>query len=315
MKQIILITTTFILSLTSCIKDIDLSEYITSPKLVMNATLFPDRNIEVEVTRTWFIGTPKPNEAIEDAKVNLYVNEEWKEELNHKIKEDSTGKKAIYFSQYKPQRGETLRIEVSKEGFHDASSTDIIPDACKIKSYTTERIKNNNRLCELTIKDNPDNEDYYAIYMFYQDTVINGEPVYKGFYPKILNENLIINEEKSFIDKIFDTGSHYLNYTVEPKIFNDRSFNGKDFTVSISIYSPLRMKINADGSYYNCFMRVYTLSESYYRFLESILFVSGEDILKDMANQGLTDPPMVFSNVKNGAGMIGACNYYDIPVK
>ena len=64
MKQIILITTTFILSLTSCIKDIDLNEYITSPKLVMNATLFPDRNIEVEVTRTWFIGTPKPIEAI-----------------------------------------------------------------------------------------------------------------------------------------------------------------------------------------------------------------------------------------------------------
>ena len=75
------------------------------------------------------------------------------------------------------------------------------------------------------------------------------------------------------------------------------------------------MKINANGSYYNCFMRVYTPSESYYRFLESVLFVSSEDILKDMANQGLTDPSMVFSNVKNGAGMIGACNYYDIPIK
>lgn len=315
MKQIILITTTFILSLTSCIKDIDLGEYATSPKLVMNATLFPEKNIEVEVSRTWFIGTPKPNEAIEDAKVNLYVNEEWKEELNHRIKEDSTGKKAVYFSQYKPKCGETLRIEVSGKGFKDASSTESIPEICSVKSCTTEKIKDNNRRCELTIKDNPDKDDYYAIYMFYQDTVINGEPVYKGFYPKILNENLIINEEKSLIDKIFDNGSNSMNYIVGPKVFNDRSFNGKDFTVSMYIFSPLGMNINSDGTYSNCFMRVYTLSESYYRFLESILFVSYEDFLKDMANQGLTDQPMVFSNVKNGAGMIGACNYYDIPVK
>ena len=46
--------------LTSCYRKIDLDEYRTTPKIVINSVVSPDTVVMASITRTWFYPDKKP---------------------------------------------------------------------------------------------------------------------------------------------------------------------------------------------------------------------------------------------------------------
>lgn len=46
--------------LTSCYRKIDLDEYRTTPKMVINSVVSPDTVVMASITRTWFYPDKKP---------------------------------------------------------------------------------------------------------------------------------------------------------------------------------------------------------------------------------------------------------------
>ena len=46
--------------LTSCYRKIDLNEYRTTPKMVINSVVSPDTVVMASITRTWFYPDKKP---------------------------------------------------------------------------------------------------------------------------------------------------------------------------------------------------------------------------------------------------------------
>ena len=69
------------LSLSSCYKEIDLDKYRTQPKIVINCAISPDNVIMASVTRTWFYPESTPYVKLPHAKVDLYINDEYVEQM------------------------------------------------------------------------------------------------------------------------------------------------------------------------------------------------------------------------------------------
>ena len=69
------------LLLTSCYRKFDLEEYRTTPKMVINSAFSPDTVVMASISRTWFHSESKPDVTIRNAKVELYIDGIFKEEM------------------------------------------------------------------------------------------------------------------------------------------------------------------------------------------------------------------------------------------
>ena len=63
--------------LTSCYRKIDLDEYRTTPKMVINSVVSPDTVVMASITRTWFYPDKKPYVNLPHAHVELYINNQY----------------------------------------------------------------------------------------------------------------------------------------------------------------------------------------------------------------------------------------------
>ena len=70
--------------LTSCYRKIDLNEYRTTPKMVINSVVSPDTVVMASITRTWFYPDKKPYVNLPHAHVELYINNQYIETMQWK---------------------------------------------------------------------------------------------------------------------------------------------------------------------------------------------------------------------------------------
>ena len=70
--------------LTSCYRKIDLDEYRTTPKIVINSVVSPDTVVMASITRTWFYPDKKPYVNLPHAHVELYINNQYIETMQWK---------------------------------------------------------------------------------------------------------------------------------------------------------------------------------------------------------------------------------------
>lgn len=70
--------------LTSCYRKIDLDEYRTTPKMVINSVVSPDTVVMASITRTWFYPDKKPYVNLPHAHVELYINNQYIETMQWK---------------------------------------------------------------------------------------------------------------------------------------------------------------------------------------------------------------------------------------
>ena len=300
-----------------------MSEYSIPARMVMNADVIAGQPLSLTLSKTWFIGTKHPNLGLEGAEIQLYVNGTWAEEMVP-LSTDSAG--TVYCAAYIPKVGDVVRLEATREGYPDVVAEDVVPSAPQITAYqfvweeaTPEDTTSYSPWINaprgegvFTFRDPAGEPNYYALALYAQDTLMERPMFCSSLY---MSDDILEKEQEGILEGIF-SDSFGGSGALTAQIFTDGTIDGQTYTLSFSAANSYflldeNLHLEHGGQYY---LRVYSLSETYYRFLKSLQNYSYDNILQDFANQGMSDPFLLFSNVEGGIGLVGGLHYTDIPL-
>ena len=334
-----------ILLLSGCTTEVDLEHLRKQPRVVLNARVAANDTVTARVTRTWFYTEDHPDIFLKDAEVDLWVNGAWRERMIGREKEEDYRWEDQFVSGYVCRPGDRLRITASHPDYGEASAEVAIPFATPIldvkqghrtiaEAYDVRHITD----YDITFRDDPAEKNYYLL------QIEKGTPFRRDSLDEVMYdwESLAVDFSRSpaldggktTLDKIFryEQGYYWGN------IFPDDSFNGEEFVLKASTsyytYPPNGpIEYDPDYGYGDGFggssggthgstddgqpdepaavpllrIKLYSLSESYYFYLRSLVSLTGYSIVGDLANMGLAAPVRVYSNVtEGGTGLVGA---------
>lgn len=311
-----------LLSVTSCMKEIDLEHLRPAPKLVLNCVASQGEPLKTSLSRTWFYTEDYPNVSIGDAKVNLYVNDRLFGEMTWKVEESEYYSIGNYVSSYVPVSGDKVRIEADREGFKEVFAEETVPDKPALLSFVADEIEHQfphyygtKKRLKVTFKDAPTPGNCYLIdfsigvpYYIYDNENYENPAVYSGRYDwrwvyiDYASEPLFGNKI-SILDKVM--GNDWLSGR-NGRPFSDELINGKEYTIKLesdSYYSPHSPNPDMLDS---ARVYLYTISEPYYNYLSALLSLDEGSLNNDLASAGLAEPVRVFSNINGGVGIFGA---------
>lgn len=195
---------------------------------------------------------------------------------------------------------------------------------------------------DLTLRDDPAEKNYYIVeleegYRF--DSIPPSGPVYSWVSVALdFSRDPVFADQATALDKFFGhDGSSYLS----GQAFADDLFAGKEYVLKFSSSSYIYNGAGGNTGYgesagygpdegYGSFgktasvdasavvregeipsrllrFRLYTLSESYYLYLRSLIALGGESFEGDLSELGLSSPVRVYSNVEGGGtGVVAA---------
>ena len=299
--------------LMACEKEIAYNHKSQSEFLVMNSYLNPDSVWAVSVTQSISIMTNLGGIFIGDADVKVYENETLLETLKY----DS--KRIRYYGTGRPSVGKNYKITVAKEGYSSIEATCVVEPAPEILKCTIVRdglsgvinatitfkdpqgVKNFYRLVVANVDEfdeKPEWYDYYGVGSGYSTGTGYGKGGWSGpgwiytnynTYIKSTDPNLKASSSVDFLDDVPD---NIFN------IFNDDLIDGKEYSLTFS-YSP---------SYYpeatnTTVIYLQAITEglhNYFKTYAAQIYYSDNDILME--------PIQVYTNVKNGGGILGSFN-------
>lgn len=316
MKQLLYILFSGIF-FTSCYKEIDLSEYRTTPKMVINCTVSPDTVVMASVSRTWFYPENMPYVNLPHAKVELYINGKYREQMQWKTlynPENPELPDTLFISNSIAEEGDKIRIVASTPEYGTAEAEDMIPRKVPIADIRYTIRKGEGIYEEIY-------SDYYEIY--YEVTF--NEPSEKGNYylAKIAQTghsyngiSTLVTLEADYIDPVFKEQDAILDGSMAfdglekrgGALFTDQSINGQTYTLLIK---EIATKLDEDESRT---VFIYSLSESYYLYLLSLQKVAGSTLEGELGNIGFAEPLRVYSNVEGGTGILGGNQHSDITI-
>lgn len=313
---IIILTVLF----SSCYSDLDLEDYRPAPKAVLNCAVSPDTIIMASVSRTWFFTEDNPNVTLRDAKVELYINDTFKEQMQW-TDMDETGSlnaKGFYVSTVVPKTGDKVKVVAATE-HGNVWAEDIVPPKRElIDTKISHKYYDNGSIIidpngitpqlaveikyEITFQDDINTTDYYLIRISGNDP---SRPMGSLDYSS---------------DPIFIGQKSILEGSVEGKFlggqggrtFSDETINGSKYTLIVK-----ETGIQSDYSNRPQLIRkitLYTLSKAYYQYLSSLQYIEDDELLQNMAGYGLAEPIKVFSNIQGGIGILGASHSTDMTV-
>lgn len=108
-----------------CEQVVDLNSLKPDPKLVLNGVVKVGEPVCVNLSRTWFYTDGKPNLAIPDAEVKLYVNDVFHEQLAFLAPVGAQS--GSYEAAYSPSAGDRIRITASASGYSDIAVVSELP--------------------------------------------------------------------------------------------------------------------------------------------------------------------------------------------
>lgn len=317
-----------LLTTTSCMKEVDLEYLRPDPKLVLNSVASAGEPLKASLSRTWFYTEDYPNVTIEDAKVELYVNDRLFEEMSWNVEETEYYAVGNYVSSYIPVPGDKVRVEAKREGFKEAVGEEIVPDKPSLLKLYAESYEediygytSSKRRYKVTFRDEPSVQNCYLISIVYGTPHyeydyddLEKPPVYSGIY-YWRNESIdyasdpVFGNKVSILDKVM--GSDWLSgYNGRP--FSDELFDGKEYTMTLDANSyyghnpifPLPGEALPDSAR----VYLYAISEPYYKYLSALATLSDGSFNNDLADIGLAEPVRVFNNIEGGLGILGtAC--------
>ena len=266
--------------LTSCYRKIDLDEYRTTPKMVINSVVSPDTVVMASITRTWFYPDKKPYVNLPHAHVELYINNQYIETMQWKTLNNPRNPDqpdTLFLSNTIPAEGDRIKIVASTPEYGTVTAEDIIPKKVPIKNATFDEFpeKNNYYLAKITqIK-----TGYYG---YYETKIDYIDPVFK-------EQDAILDESMAFNGLEKRGGA----------LFTDQSINGQTYTLQIK-----ETTAELDETEQRI-ISIYSLSESYFLYLLSLQKIAGSTLEGGLGNIGLAEPLRVYSNVEGGTGILG----------
>ena len=291
--------------LTSCYRKIDLDEYRTTPKMVINSVVSPDTVVMASITRTWFYPDKKPYVNLPHAHVELYINNQYIETMQWKTLNNPRNPDqpdTLFLSNTIPAEGDRIKIVASTPEYGTVTAEDIIPKKVPIKN-ASHTIKKGNGVYQGTIS------DYFEIYYevtfdefpeknnYYLAKITQIKTGYYGYY----------ETEIDYIDPVFKEQDAILDESMAfnglekrgGALFTDQSINGQTYTLQIK-----ETTAELDETEQRI-ISIYSLSESYFLYLLSLQKIAGSTLEGGLGNIGLAEPLRVYSNVEGGAGILG----------
>lgn len=274
----------FISSVTSCQKDISLTvnPKYNKPLLVLNSVLQADSTATVQVSQSGSLFNNTQPSLVTDAAVELWENGNYKMKMNYN--------NGMYSCNYLPKAGNSYTIKATKLNFDNAEGTTTIPNASAVLLKNYDSI---NHTFAIQINDLASVSDYYNIKMFTTD---NTHQIIQNQVSVLTDESAILGDTKEQNNGGGHGGSSQKNYQALPNFITDQYFNGTSNTYSF-IYQP-------DNTFpidYNHYvLKVENVSAEIYWYDKSI-----KDYRNNNGNS-LSEPVVVYSNVKNGLGVVGS---------
>ena len=284
--------------LTSCYRKIDLDEYRTTPKMVINSVVSPDTVVMASITRTWFYPDKKPYVNLPHAHVELYINNQYIETMQWKTLNNPRNPDqpdTLFLSNTIPAEGDRIKIVASTPEYGTVTAEDIIPKKVPIKN-ASHTIKKGNGVYQGTIS------DYFEIYYevtfdefpeknnYYLAKITQIKTGYYGYY----------ETEIDYIDPVFKEQDAILDESMAfnglekrgGALFTDQSINGQTYTLQIK-----ETTAELDETEQRI-ISIYSLSESYFLYLLSLQKIAGSTLEGGLGNIGLAEPLRVYSNVE-----------------
>lgn len=291
--------------LTSCYRKIDLDEYRTTPKMVINSVVSPDTVVMASITRTWFYPDKKPYVNLPHAHVELYINNQYIETMQWKTLNNPRNPDqpdTLFLSNTIPAEGDRIKIVASTPEYGTVTAEDIIPKKVAIKN-ASHTIKKGNGVYQGTIS------DYFEIYYevtfdefpeknnYYLAKITQIKTGYYGYY----------ETEIDYIDPVFKEQDAILDESMAfnglekrgGALFTDQSINGQTYTLQIK-----ETTAELDETEQRI-ISIYSLSESYFLYLLSLQKIAGSTLEGGLGNIGLAEPLRVYSKVEGGTGILG----------
>lgn len=291
--------------LTSCYRKIDLDEYRTTPKIVINSVVSPDTVVMASITRTWFYPDKKPYVNLPHAHVELYINNQYIETMQWKTLNNPRNPDqpdTLFLSNTIPAEGDRIKIVASTPEYGTVTAEDIIPKKVPIKN-ASHTIKKGNGVYQGTIS------DYFEIYYevtfdefpeknnYYLAKITQIKTGYYGYY----------ETEIDYIDPVFKEQDAILDESMAfnglekrgGALFTDQSINGQTYTLQIK-----ETTAELDETEQRI-ISIYSLSESYFLYLLSLQKIAGSTLEGGLGNIGLAESLRVYSNVEGGTGILG----------
>lgn len=306
MKQIISLLLTTLLCV-SCYKEIDLNEYRTTPKMVINCAVMPDTVVIASVSRTWFYTENMPDVKLPHAKVELYINGSFTEEMQWKAipgTEDSEHPDSVFFSTVIPREGDKIKIIASTPQYGTVVAEDEVPVKMPIEEVQYA-IRKGEGLYDYTYP------DYYEIYykVTFQELPETGNHYLIAVSrPDYWTNEMIVDLD--YIDPVLKEQDAILDGSLSfdgleqraGALFTDKSINGQRYTMQLK--ESIRSFDEGDTRK----VAIYSLSEPYYWYLLSLQKKMGSTLEGGLGNMGFAEPLRIYSNVQGGTGILGAFN-------
>jgi hypothetical protein len=298
------------LGLAACVKEVEFDGKQSDPLLVVNGLQQVGRPARLCVEKSVFFLDNRKDCRVKDVEVDLYVNGSFKEALQVRdsiINEtyiDWNDGDELYLErlcyaftycegQYILCAGDQLRFEVRSSEFEDTAEAEVtMPDVPNVISFDTVRIdyqdyqEDNLRTVYFSLTlDDPSGTDYYNLSP--RDGLvgfISSDPVFTDFSNFELED--LMGESSDY----YGNGSY--------NVINDNYFDGKTYSISMNVYSW------GDYFYEPFVLEVSRVDEAMFQYKQTYTAYANTD------PEGLigmfTEPVRVYTNVKNGVGVVCA---------
>lgn len=321
------LTGIFCVSMFSCIEDIEFKGTITDPLIVVNGLAMKDSVFTAHITKSRFFleNSDGSFEPITNADASLMVNGLFLEKLTY-----SNG---IYVSDYYPQIGDKIRLEVSASGFENVYSEIVVCDYPEVEkvdttsSYVDEstvydgygsgyiigKTTTRDYKFRLYIDDPANEQNFYKIRITRMFTYDDGHTeLYNSqyYYDDDSAEDVVVYEDIVFSDGEVNVDGYNYN---EYNIFTDAIFDG-------TVYG-LKFSVKASTFEYNSIpsespkvvssqIRIYLeqINKDLYLYYKSLNMYSNFDDF-------FSEPVQIHNNIKNGIGILGSSTTREIIIE
>lgn len=309
-----------LLLFTSCVRDVELILDPVPPRLVLNAAVSPDQEVEAFLSESWFLLDSIVPDRVPDATLRLYINDIFRGEMQcSDTPSDTVTPKGRYIlPDCRVQEGDRLRLEAEAAGFDPIKAETQIPPSVEIGSLDTLRFissteYNSTRVLmrvNVGFRDRSGGRNYYRLILSQSAEHWKGDSVRwtstqladnYGYYPDYAY--LYINYE----DPVF-----YVTNSVSPTlengrysrgIFSNDLFNGQEYVLKTSL-TPVVESYKGDSVTSIVHYDIYLLSISpdYYHYMNVLRNFSIN--IGDVFIDGLIEPSATYTNVTDGFGIV-----------
>lgn len=312
---------------SSCV-NVDVVEIeAAEPKLVLNASLSPQQEIEVHLSKSIGFGSSQWDaELKKPAVIRVYIDEEFRGNMINDDKKEVAVEEEGYQKikgSYRlpgviPCSGNEIKIEAEVEGYPAVVASTRIPDAPVLLSVDTVRYANvwDQEMMRLYVrlKDDQAQRNFYRMFLSSEiaENDVKGDEWFAFesgpyYYYGYIGGFWMVDYEDPAFKADFPTHAIGSDQVNSYGIFTDNLFNGKEYVLKLSFTDPMSsVKSDSVDLQVRYNVRLLSISESYYNYYKrnSNLSLSVADIQLTPTGNNYTS----FSNVENGLGLVFSYN-------